>query len=67
MHFMVFTESFDAKVVCRFLARIVGHFDRKIHLIVDRHSAHPSKTVRAWLAGHQDRIEPHFLPSSHPS
>ncbi|MGW6392899.1 IS630 family transposase [Streptomyces sp. NPDC055103] len=66
MHFMVFTESFDAKVMCRFLARIVSHFDRKVHLIVDRHSAHRSKTVRAWLAGHQDQIELHFLPSYSP-
>ncbi|WP_442810910.1 transposase, partial [Streptomyces sp. Wh19] len=63
---MVFTESFDAKVMCRFLARLVGHFDRKIHLIVDRHSAHRSKTVRAWLAGHKDQIELHFLPSYSP-
>ncbi|MFD5937314.1 IS630 family transposase [Streptomyces sp. NPDC060333] len=66
MHFMVFTESFDAKVMCRFLARIVGHFDRKVHLIVDRHSAHRSRTVRAWLAGHKDEIELHFLPSYSP-
>ncbi|GAA2986749.1 hypothetical protein GCM10020227_64410 [Streptomyces flavovirens] len=47
MHFMVFTESFDAKVICRFLARLVGHFDRKVHLIVNRYSAHRSKAVRA--------------------
>ncbi|MFE8979106.1 transposase [Streptomyces cyaneofuscatus] len=66
MHFMVFTESFDAKVMCPFLARIVGHFDHKVHLIVDRHSAHRSKTVRAWLADHQEQIELHFLPSYPP-
>lgn len=66
MHFMVFTESFDAKVMCRFLARIVGHFDRKVHLIVGRHSAHRSKTVRAWLAGHKNEIELHFPPSYSP-
>ncbi len=66
MHFMVFTESFDAKVMCRFLDRLVGHFDHKVHLIVDRHSAHRSKTVRAWLADHQDQIELHFLPSYSP-
>ncbi|NEA19503.1 hypothetical protein G3I29_29360 [Streptomyces halstedii] len=45
MHFMVFTRSFDAAVMCRFLDRLVGHFDRKVHLVVDRHSAHRSKTV----------------------
>ncbi|WP_435843002.1 IS630 family transposase [Streptomyces filamentosus] len=66
MHFMVFTESFDAKVMCRFLTRLVGHFDRKVHLVVDRHSAHRSKVVRTWLADHEDQIELHFLPSYSP-
>ncbi|WP_406134452.1 IS630 family transposase [Streptomyces zaomyceticus] len=66
MHFMVFTDTFDAQVMCRFLARLVGHFDRKVHLIVDRHSAHRSKAVRAWLAGHKDQVELHFLPSYSP-
>ncbi|MGW9122738.1 IS630 family transposase [Streptomyces sp. NPDC055663] len=66
MHFMVFTESFDAKVMCHFLARLVRHFDHKVHLVVDRHSAHRSKAVRAWLADHQDEIELHFLPSYSP-
>ncbi|MGW5782096.1 IS630 family transposase, partial [Streptomyces sp. NPDC003863] len=66
MHFMVFTETFDAKVMCRFLDRLVGHFDRKVHLIVDRHPAHRSMAVRAWLAGHQDEIELHFLPAYSP-
>ncbi|WTT48770.1 IS630 family transposase [Streptomyces zaomyceticus] len=66
MHFMVFTDTFAAQVMCRFLARLVGHFDRKVHLIVDRHSAHRSKAVRAWLAGHKDQVELHFLPSYSP-
>lgn len=35
MHFMVVTETFDATVMCRFLERLVGHFDHKVHLVVD--------------------------------
>jgi hypothetical protein len=66
MHFMVFTETFDADVMCRFLDRLVGHFDRKVHRVVDGHSAHRSRKVRAWLADHPDRIELHFLPSYSP-
>ncbi|MFJ1857548.1 transposase [Streptomyces anulatus] len=50
----------------RFLARLAGHFDHKVHLIVDRHSAHASKTVRTWLTDHKDEIELHFLPSYSP-
>ncbi|GAA2629633.1 hypothetical protein GCM10010307_20600 [Streptomyces vastus] len=66
MHFMVFTETFDADVMCRLLDRLIGHFARKVHLVVDGHSAHRSRKVRAWLADHPDRIELHFLPSYSP-
>ncbi len=66
MHFMVFTETFDADVMCRLLDRLASHFDRKVHLVLDRHSAHRSRNIRAWLAGHPDRIELHFLPSYSP-
>lgn len=66
MHFMVFIETFDADVMCRFLDRLAGHFDHKVHLVVDGHSAHRSRKVRTWLADHPDRIELHFLPSYSP-
>ena len=51
-HFMVFTETFDADVVCRFLDRIAGHFGRTVHLVLDGHAAHRSRKVRIWLADH---------------
>ncbi|WP_031511521.1 IS630 family transposase [Streptomyces megasporus] len=66
MHLMVFTEAFTAEVMVRFLDRLIGHFDRQVHLIVDGHSAHRSRKVRTWLADHPDRVEPHFLPSYSP-
>ncbi|MGW5798190.1 IS630 family transposase [Streptomyces bacillaris] len=66
MHFMVFTESFTAEVMCRFLDRLVGHFDRKVHLVVDGHSAHRSRKVRDRLAAHPDAVELHFLPPYSP-
>ncbi|MFI9041494.1 IS630 family transposase [Streptomyces sp. NPDC053726] len=66
MHFMVFPKTFDATVMCRFLDRLVGHFGHKIHLVVDGHSAHRSKTVRTWLAAHVEEIELHFLPPYSP-
>ncbi|GGU79418.1 hypothetical protein GCM10010211_51800 [Streptomyces albospinus] len=52
--------------MCRFLVRLAGHFDRKVHLVLDGHFAHRSRKVRAWLADHPDRIELHFLPSYSP-
>ncbi|MFD8403012.1 IS630 family transposase, partial [Streptomyces sp. NPDC059698] len=66
MHFIVFAESFTAEVMCRFLDRLAGHFDRKVHLVVDGHSAHRSRKVRDWLAAHPDDIELHFLPPYSP-
>ncbi|MBP2400764.1 IS630 family transposase [Streptomyces syringium] len=61
MHFMVFTESFTAEVMCRFLDRLAGHFGHKVYLVTDGHSVHRSKKVRDWLAAHPDDIELHFL------
>jgi transposase len=66
MHFMVFTERFDASVMCRFLERLIGHFEKKVHLVVDGHSAHRSRRVRDWVAAHADQIELHFLPPYSP-
>lgn len=63
---MVFTQAFDAQVMCRFLDRLIGHFDRKVHLIVDGHFAHRFRPVRTWLADHTGRIELHFLPPYSP-
>ncbi|MFB7225161.1 IS630 family transposase [Streptomyces sp. NPDC056227] len=62
MHFMVFT----AEVMCRFLDRLAGHFDHKVHLVVDGHSAHRSRKVRDWLAAHPDDVKLHFLPPYSP-
>lgn len=65
-HFMVFTETIDADVMCRFLDRLAGHVEHKAHLVLDSHCAHRSRKARAWPAAHPDRIELHFLPSYSP-
>ncbi|WP_245231344.1 MULTISPECIES: transposase [Streptomyces] len=66
MLFMVFTEHFTAEVMCRFMERLAGHVDHKVHLVVDGHSAHRSKKVRDWLAAHPDDVELHFPPPYSP-
>ncbi|WP_324197184.1 IS630 family transposase [Streptomyces sp. NRRL B-1677] len=66
MHFMVFTETFDATVMCGFLGQLARHFGHKIHLVADGHPAYRSKKVRAWLAAHAEEIELHFLPPYSP-
>ncbi|MFI6360833.1 transposase [Streptomyces sp. NPDC050743] len=66
MHLMVFTETFDADVMWRFLDRFACYFDREVRLVVDGHSSHHAREGRAWHADHSNRIEPHFLPSYSP-
>ncbi|MFF1561746.1 transposase [Streptomyces sp. NPDC058279] len=41
-------------------------FDRPGHLVVDRHSVHRSKKVRAWLADRPGRSTLHLLPDHEP-
>jgi GrpB-like predicted nucleotidyltransferase (UPF0157 family) len=69
MRFVIFTEAFTAEVMCRFLDRLASHFDRKVHLLIDGHSAHRSKKVRDWLATHPDELAnadlKHSLPKQH--
>lgn len=62
VHFMVVTGTFDDTVACDFLGRLIGHFDRKVHLVVDAHPAYRSCAVSDWLADHANGIELHFLP-----
>lgn len=43
-----------------------GPLRPQTHLVPDDHSAHRTRTVRAWPADHSDRIESRFLPSYSP-
>ena len=66
LYFTIFPGRFDAKTCIAFFAKLIGHFDQKIHLVLDRHSVHRSKAVREWVAEHADAIELHFLPAYAP-
>ena len=66
LHFTVLRDKFNAEVFIAFLDRLLGQFEEKIHLVVDRHSAHRAKKVREWVAKRPDRIELHFLPAYTP-
>jgi transposase len=69
MSFRVFEGKFTADVFLDFLRRLIAtHPDRKLYLIVDNHSTHHAKKVRAWLArdGRHARLELIFLPAYSP-
>jgi transposase len=67
LRFRLFTGSFNGPVFIDFLGRLLRDCGgRKVHLIVDGHPVHHAKLVSAWVAGHAERIELHFLPGYSP-
>lgn len=69
MSFRVFEGRFTADVFIDFLARLIKtHEGRKVYLVVDNHSTHHAKKVKAWLArdGRDGKLELVFLPAYRP-
>ena len=67
LRFRLFAGSFNGPVFIDFLGRLLRDCGgRKVHLIVDGHPVHRAKLVGAWVAGHAERIELHFLPGYSP-
>jgi transposase len=67
LRFQLFVGSFSGPVFIDFLRRLVRDCGgRRVHLIVDGHPVHRAKLVSAWVAGHAERIELHFLPGYSP-
>jgi len=64
--FMVFHGKFNTEVFIEFLRRLTRTSERKVFLIVDRHSVHRSAKVTRWVAKHHQDIELFFLPSYSP-
>jgi transposase len=64
--FMVFTESFTAPVMVRFLKRLTRHAGRRVFLIVDGHPVHRSARVKSWVRVNAAKIELFLLPPYSP-
>jgi len=63
LNFMVFHENFTEDVFLKFLKRFIHQSPKKAFLIVDNHSAHKSKKVKAWLKINEEHIHLYYLPS----
>jgi len=63
---MILDGTFNGKVFIEFLTRLIKHKQHKIFLVVDGHSAHKTKEVKAWLEKRDNRIELFFLPPYSP-
>ena len=66
VEFMILDATFNGSVFIEFLTRLIKHKKQKIFLVVDGHSAHKTKIVKAWLEEHTGRIEIFFLPPYSP-
>ena len=66
VEFMILDGTFNGGVFLEFLTRLIKNKQQKIFLVVDGHSAHKTKIVKAWLAEYADRIEIFFLPPYSP-
>jgi transposase len=64
--FTVYEGSLTVARYTEFLARLVKHYRQPVHLIVDGHPTHRSKTAKAWLAEHAGEITQYFLPGYSP-
>lgn len=66
VRWMVFAGALNAKILIRFLKRLIRDAQRKVFLIVDNLRVHHAKVVREWLATHVEQLEVFYLPSYSP-
>ena len=66
VRFMLYRETMTAKVLIRFMSRLIKDADRKVFLILDNLKVHHSHLVKAWLEENKEQIEVFYLPSYSP-
>jgi transposase len=66
LFFLLFSGTLTGPRFVGFLAALAEFAGDKVLLVVDRHPAHTSAEVEAWLAEHADEIELFYLPRYSP-
>lgn len=66
VEFMILDGTFNGGVFLEFLTQLIKYKQQKIFLVVDGHSAHKTKAIKAWLEENKNRIELFFLPPYSP-
>jgi transposase len=62
LRFMFYRESMNARLLIKFLDRLIREARRKIFLVLDNLKAHHAAVVREWLETRKKKIELFFLP-----
>ena len=62
LRFMAFQGKFSAEVFIEFLERLAKSAQRKVYVIVDRHSVHRSGAVSRWVEANASRVRLILIP-----
>ena len=66
VRFMLYRETMTAKVLIKFMSRLIKDSLRKVFLILDNLRVHHSKVVQKWLKTNEEKIKVFFLPPYSP-
>ena len=66
VRFMLYRRGITAKLMIKFMGRLIRDADRKVFLIVDNLRVHHSKEVATWIKQHEKEIVLYHLPSYSP-
>lgn len=66
IRFMIYSKNMNARILIKFLKRLIKGSNRKVILILDNLRVHHANVVRDWLKGKEDQLEIFFLPSYSP-
>lgn len=66
VRFMMYQNAMNAKLLIKFMTRLIKDADRKVFLILDNLRVHHGKNVKQWFEEHKEQIEVFYLPSYSP-
>lgn len=66
LHFMLYEKNFNSDVFIKFLKRLLHNQSRPITLIVDGHSSHFTKKVKALISASKGKLKIYVLPPYSP-
>lgn len=66
VRFMLYEQTMNARVLIKFMRRLVKDAGRKVFLILDNLRVHHAKLVKAWIERNKDKIEVYYLPAYSP-